>query len=45
MECLGITVLGILDQKNDEEGDYRCGGVDDKLPGIREMEIRAQYRP
>ncbi len=33
----GIPVLGILYEKNHQEGDDRCAGVDDELPDLRKI--------
>ncbi len=33
----GVTVLGVLNEKHHEKGEYRRRRVDDQLPGIAEM--------
>jgi len=34
MHCLGVTVLGVLNQKHHEECDDSRGRVNDKLPRV-----------
>src|SRR5262245_42510519 len=41
----GVAVLRVLDQEHHEERDDRRAGVDDELPGVREMKDGARYRP
>src|SRR5262249_28363903 len=45
MHCLGVTVLGVLNQKHHEERDDCRGGIDDQLPGVREMKSRVGDEP
>src|SRR5882672_3505761 len=42
---LGVAVLGALNQEHHQEGDDRCAGIDDQLPGIAEAKKRAQGGP
>src|SRR3954447_18536274 len=41
----GIPILRVLDQEHHQEGDDRCAGVDDKLPGVGEAKEGAAYCP
>src|SRR5262249_54620409 len=45
MHCFGVTVLRVLNQKHHEERDDCRGGVDDQLPGVREMKSRSGDEP
>ena len=45
VQRLGVTVLGVLDEENHQEGDDRRTGIDDELPGVREMKERAAGGP
>jgi hypothetical protein len=33
-----LSVLSVLDEEDHQEGDDRCSGVDEKLPGVRVVE-------
>lgn len=35
-----IAILCVLDEEHHQEGDDRCGGVDDQLPGVVVIEVR-----
>src|SRR3954447_7672194 len=37
VNCLGVPVLSVLDQKYHQESDDRRSGINDELPGIRIM--------
>jgi hypothetical protein len=41
----GVTVLGVLDQKHDQESDDGGAGIDDQLPGVRVVEVRPRNKP
>src|SRR5262245_5232016 len=41
----GIAVLSVLNDENHQKGDDRRARVDDELPGVREVENRAEYCP
>ena len=41
----GVAILGVLNQEDDEEGNDGGGGVDNELPGVREMEVGAGQPP
>ena len=41
----GVTILRVLNQKDDEESDDGGGRVYDELPGVREMKVRAGDSP
>src|SRR5262245_1230632 len=45
MHGFGVTVLRVLNQKHHEERDDCRGGVDDQLPGVREMKSRSGDQP
>src|SRR5207248_8539298 len=45
MERLGVAVLRVLDEKDHEKSDDGRSGIDDELPGIREMERGAGGAP
>src|SRR5262245_53654031 len=40
-----LAVLGVLDQKHHQEGNDRCPGVDDELPGIGVVEVGPGQSP
>ena len=40
-----VLVLRALDQEHHQERDDRRAGVDDELPGVREMKDRTEDRP
>ena len=41
----GVAVLRVLDQEDHEEGDDGGAGVDDELPSVRIVEVRARDKP
>jgi hypothetical protein len=41
----GIPVLRILDQEDDEKCDDSRRGIDNELPGIGVVEVRARHEP
>ena len=45
MNCFGIAVLRVLNQKHHQEGDNGRGGIYDQLPSIGEMKRRAGEDP
>jgi hypothetical protein len=45
MERFSVTVLRVLDQKDNQKRDYGSAGVDDELPGVREMEEASRLQP
>src|SRR6185312_13495122 len=45
VECFGIAVLSVLDQKHHEECDDRGCGIDDQLPSVGITEMRPQRSP
>ena len=45
LHCLGVLVLGLLDQENHQEGRDRSAGIDRELPGIAETEQRPAHAP
>src|SRR6516164_3305530 len=45
MHCFSVAVLRVLNQKYHQERDDGCGGVDDQLPGVREMKRRSGDEP
>src|SRR5438445_11527828 len=44
VQCTSVPILSVLDQKNDEKRDNRCG-IYDLLPGVRIMKIRTGGAP
>jgi hypothetical protein len=40
-----VTILGVLNQKNHQEGDDGRSGIDNKLPGIAEVKDWSGYDP
>jgi hypothetical protein len=40
-----VAVLGVLDQKHDQESDDGGAGIDDQLPGVRVVEVRPRNKP
>ena len=42
MNGAGVAILRVLDQEHHEEGDDGRAGIDDELPGIRVVEVRAR---
>jgi hypothetical protein len=45
VEGLGIAVLSVLNEEDHEERDDSGGGIDDKLPGVGEMEKGTENGP
>src|SRR5947207_288037 len=45
MQRLGVTVLGVLDEKDHQKRDNVGNAVDDQLPRIRKVKIRPSQRP
>src|SRR5947207_14992521 len=45
MNCSGIPVLRVLDQKNYEECNDRGPRIDDQLPSIRVVKVGAGNQP
>src|SRR5262250_2365233 len=45
MNCFGVAILCVLNQKHHEERHDCRGGVDDQLPGGREMKSRSGDEP
>lgn len=45
MQRLGVTVLRVLDQKDDQKRNDGCAGINNELPGVRKMKERAADRP
>ena len=45
VQGFGVSVLRVLDQENYEEGNDGGAGINDELPGIREMEITVRSPP
>jgi hypothetical protein len=45
VQGFGVSILRVLDEKYDEEGNDGSAGINDELPCIREMEERAAHRP
>ena len=45
LQCESVPVLGVLDEKDHQEGDDGCAGVDDKLPPVAVMKQRAGDAP
>ena len=45
MDRLSVAVLGVLDKEDHEERNDCRGGVDDQLPGVREMKRRPGNDP
>ena len=41
----GITVLGILDNKDHQERDDRCARINDELPGVGPTKERSRRGP
>lgn len=45
LDCLGVSILCVLNEKHHEEGDYRRAGIDDQLPSVAEAEHWASDDP
>src|SRR4051812_39778982 len=45
VDRLGVAVLGVLNQKDHEEGDDRRARVDHELPGVRKMKQGPGHEP
>src|SRR4029077_7467779 len=45
MHCLGVTILGVLNQKHHEKRDDGGRGIDDQLPCVGEMKCRPGDEP
>ncbi len=45
LDCFGISILGVLNQKHHQECDNRRASVDDQLPGVTESENGAGEYP
>jgi len=45
MHCFGVAVLCVLNQKHHQKRNDCRGGVDDQLPGVREMKRRPGNDP
>src|SRR4030095_1392145 len=45
MHCLGVTVLGVLNQKHHKECDDSRGRIDDELPRVGKMKGWARQDP
>lgn len=45
MNGFSIAVLSVLNQKNHQERDDGCAGVDYQLPGVGEMKYRSSSQP
>jgi len=45
MHCFGVAVLCVLNQKHHQKRNDCRGGVDDQLPGVREMKGRSGQDP
>ena len=45
LDCLGVSILCVLNEKHHEEGDYRRAGIDDQLPRVAEAEHWASNDP
>ena len=45
LQCLGVAVLGILDEEHHQKGDDGGGSIDYELPGITESKERASHCP
>ena len=45
MDGVGVAVLGVLNEKDDQEGNDGRSGIDHQLPGIRIVIIGTGNRP
>ena len=45
MDCLGIAILCVLNQKYHQEGDNGRSGIDDQLPRVGKMKSGASKEP
>lgn len=45
MDCTRITILSVLDEEDDQEGDDSGSCVDDELPSVGKVEERPTERP
>lgn len=45
LNCFGVSILGVLNQKNHQERDDRGTRVDGQLPGVAEAEYRPRNYP
>ena len=45
MHCFGVAVLCVLNQEHHQKRNDSRGGVDDQLPGVREMKGRSSQDP
>lgn len=45
MGCSVVSVLGVLDDEDEPEGDDCGSGVDDQLPGIGKTKDGSRYTP
>ena len=45
MDRTGIAVLRVLNKENHKERDNRRARIDDQLPCIRVVEVRARHEP
>jgi len=45
VNCLGVSILGVLNQKYHQEGDNGRSGVDDQLPRVGKVKNGASNEP
>jgi len=40
LDCFGVSILGVLNEKDHQEGDDRSASIYDQLPRVAEVEQR-----